>query len=133
MHTHGHTDIHTDTHIRRHTHIAICTYVYVVRATCVILPKNWSSAPIGLVSRTTVCMWQSISLYSPQHWAHGTILKSVCERGGGGGLIYFEQIKYTSLHVEMHKFICNHDAYDVVIEKVVVCYHSLMRFFNLYS
>ena len=45
-----------------------------------------------------------------------------------GGLISFEQITYTSLHVEMHEFICNHDAYDVVIEKVVVGYHSLMRF-----
>ena len=50
-----------------------------------------------------------------------------------GGLISFEQIKYASLHVEMHEFICNHDAYNVVIEKVVVGYHSLMRFLNLYS
>ena len=32
-----------------------------------------------------------ISLYSPQHWAHGTILKSVCVVCGGGGLISFEQ------------------------------------------
>ena len=33
----------------------------------------------------------------------------------------------------MHEFIFKHDAYDVVIEKVVVGYHSLMRFSNLYS
>ena len=79
--------------------------------------------PIGLVSHATVCMWQRISLYSPQHWAHGTILKSVCVC----------VIKYTSLHVEMHEFIFNRDAYDVVIEKVVVGYHSLMRLLNLYS
>ena len=31
----------------------------------------------------------------------------------------------------MHEFIFNHDAYDVVIEKVVVGYHSLMRFTQL--
>ena len=36
-----------------------------------------------MVSRTTVYMWQRISLYSPQHWAHG----KVCVCGGGGGLI----------------------------------------------
>ena len=50
--------------------------------------------------------------------------------GGGGGLISFE---HTSLHVEMHEFIFNRDAYDVVIEKVVVGYHSLTRFLNLYN
>ena len=33
----------------------------------------------------------------------------------------------------MHELICNHDAYDVVIEKVVVGYNFLMRFLNLYS
>ena len=33
----------------------------------------------------------------------------------------------------MHEFIVNHDAYDVVIKKVVVGYHSLMRFVYLYS
>ena len=32
----------------------------------------------------------------------------------------------------MHEFIFNRDAYDV-IEKVVVGYHSLMRFLNVYS
>ena len=37
------------------------------------------------------------------------------------------------MHVEMHEFICNHDAYDAVIKKVVVGYHSLMRFLNVYS
>ena len=47
------------------------------------------------------------------------IKKCVCVWGGG------------SLHVEMHEFIFNHDAYDVVIEKVVVGYHSLMRFTQL--
>ena len=31
----------------------------------------------------------------------------------------------------MHEFIFNHEAYDVVIEKVVVGYHSLMRFTQL--
>ena len=33
----------------------------------------------------------------------------------------------------MHEFIFNHDAYNVFIKKVVVSYHSLMRFLNLYS
>ena len=102
-------------------------------------PKNWSSVymhctPIGLVSHTTVYMWQRISLYSPQHWAHGTILKCVC---GGGGVFLLSKmnnkiILYTSLHVEVHEFIFNRDAYDCVIEKVVG-YHSLMRFLNFYS
>ena len=31
----------------------------------------------------------------------------------------------------MHEFIFNHDVYDVVIEKVVVGYHSLMTFTQL--
>ena len=31
----------------------------------------------------------------------------------------------------MHEFIFNRDANDVVIEKVVVGYHSLMRFIQL--
>ena len=55
----------------------------------------------------------------------------VCVGGGGGWLISFEQNEYTSLQVEMHEFIFNHDAFDVVIEKVVVGYHSLMKFTQL--
>ena len=50
----------------------------------------------------------------------------------------FEQNE--ELYIFVHKFTCrdariyfNRDAYDVVIKKVVVGYHSLMRFFNLYS
>ena len=51
-----------------------------------------------------------------------------------GGLISIEQNEYlyTSLHVEMHEFIFNRDAYDV-IKKVVVGNHFLMKFLNLYS
>ena len=83
QHTHRHTCAHTQTHIATRTYVE--HYVMYMHHT----PKNWSSVymhctPIGLVSHTTVCMWQSISLYSTAlgPWYN---IKSVCWGGGGGG------------------------------------------------